>query len=170
MIKKVEIKLSKLKLLTRFCLCLLFPTLSLILFWEGQISDLFSMSVAIITSVFFISIAYYLILMMFQKDKGLIIDSDGIYNNSNWTSIGLIPWQSITHLETHQVSQTKFIMVHTSNQGVLLSKTSWIKRTLLSINSKVYGTPFSVISGTLSCNFNYLEKQLLSSFEEFKEQ
>ena len=46
---------------------------------------------------------------IFDKKVGLIIDSNGITDNSNASSIGLIEWDDISDVITKQVMSTKFL-------------------------------------------------------------
>ncbi len=49
---------------------------------------------------------------LFDKKIGLTIDSNGITDNSNSSSIGLIEWNDITKIRTKQVMSTKFLLIN----------------------------------------------------------
>jgi hypothetical protein len=90
----------------------------------------------------------------------LIINEDGIIDNTNASSIGLIKWADITEIRTEQVMSTKFLLIYTNNPKQILEKAKGIKRKLLEGNMKKYGTPLSITSNTIKYNFTDLEKLL----------
>ena len=103
---------------------------------------------------------------MFDKTIGLTVDENGIFDNTNASSVGLINWKDITAIKTQQVASTKFLLIYTANPDYYLERVSGFKRKLLQGNNKVYGTPFSITSNTLKYNFSELEKLLMERFDE----
>jgi hypothetical protein len=104
---------------------------------------------------------------LFDKKPGLIIDENGITDNSNASSIGLIKWSDITEVKTEQVVSTKFFLVYVKNPNEYIAKPkSRIKRKLLQANMTRYGTPLSITSNTLSWDFDRIEKLIMKSRTE----
>ena len=96
---------------------------------------------------------------LFDKKVGLIIDSNGITDNSNASSVGLIEWNDITDIITKQVMSTKFLLINVANPEKYIEKAkSGMKTKLMRSNMKIYGTPLSITSNTLKYDFGELEK------------
>ena len=104
-----------------------------------------------------------------DKKPGLIIDKNGITDNSNASSIGLIEWSDISEIKTSQVMSTKFIMIEVINPEKYIEKAkNGMKAKLMRANMKMYGTPLSITSNTLNYNFEELEKLIETEFRRNK--
>ncbi len=103
---------------------------------------------------------------MFDNNVGLTIDENGIIDNTNASSIGLIKWFEITEIKTEQVMSTKFLLIYTKDPKSILDKAKGMKRKLMTGNMKMYGTPLSITSNTWKYNFNDLEKLLKNRINE----
>lgn len=173
---KIEIPLSKSKMLL-----LLFGAIGFVVMGTFFIlnTDKFVSSIIrnpeIIKIVGFLSVLFfgaagvYGIRKMFDKSVGLTIDDNGIIDNTNASSIGLIKWADITEIRTEQVMSTKFLLIFTNNPNEILEKASWMKRKLMKGNMKMYGTPLSITSTTLKYNFDDLEKLLRDRLNQQRE-
>jgi len=105
---------------------------------------------------------------LFDKGYGLIIDKDGITDNTNGSSVGLISWTDILSIETKQVMTTKFLLVFITNPDKYINHTKGLKRKLLQANMRANGTPLSITSNSIRCNFDDLQTLLISNLNEFK--
>lgn len=87
---------------------------------------------------------------LFDNKPGLIIDKNGITDNTNATSIGLIEWDDITGIEVQQVVSTKFLILHTNNPDKYIKRAkNYFLRRAMEMNIKTYGSPISVTSNSL---------------------
>ena len=82
--------------------------------------------------------------------------NDGITDNSNATSIGLIEWDDITNIGTVQISSMKILMLET-DKYIERAKNRISKRAMKA-NHKIYGSPLSIISNSLKIKHGDLEK------------
>lgn len=103
----------------------------------------------------------YGIRKLFDKRIGLIIDENGITDNTNAVSVGLINWTDITEIKTEQVRSTKFLLIFISNPDKYLNRVGALQRKFMHANMLMYGTPLSLSSNTLKYNFADLEKIIL---------
>jgi hypothetical protein len=109
--------------------------------------------------IFFGAALIYGISKLFDNKPGLIIDENGISDNSNASSVGLINWSDIVEIKAEQVMSTKFLLIYVKNSEEYITKTkSALKRKLLQANMNKYGTPISIIYNTLSWDFAKVEK------------
>lgn len=106
--------------------------------------------------IFFGLAGLYILYKLFDKKPGLIIDKEGIYDNSSAAAGHLIKWERITGLRVEQVMSTKFILIDIENPEQFMDGVSGIKRKLMWSTYKMYGTPTSISSSTLSCDFDDL--------------
>lgn len=105
---------------------------------------------------------------LFDTQMGLIIDQNGITDNSSGVSVGFIDWADVRNLRTSQVMSTKFILIEVADPEKYISKATNFKARLLRQNLNMYGTPLCIASNTLDFSFNELENLLQKAFEEYK--
>jgi len=160
---KIEIPLSKTKLLLGIGGSALFVVLGIYFLTtmadrQTRFNPTILKGVGIASILFFGATGIYGIKKMFDKTIGLTIDENGIFDNTNASSVGLIKWTDITAIKTEQVASTKFLLIYTANPDFYLGKVKGFKRKLMEGNNRMYGTPLSITSNTLKYNFNDLEK------------
>lgn len=168
---KIEIPLSKTKLLLGIAGSILFVALGLYFITtmadqQTRFSPTMVKGVGIASILFFGATGIYGIKKMFDKTIGLTIDENGIFDNTNASSVGLIKWTDITEIKTEQVASTKFLLIYTANPEFYLDKVKGFKRKLMQGNNNMYGTPLSITSNTLKYNFDDLEKLINDRFDE----
>jgi hypothetical protein len=124
--------------------------------------------VGILSVIFFGAITVYGIIKLFDNKYGLIIQTNGIIDNTNASSVGLITWEDIISIKRQQVMSTKFLLIFLTNPDDYLNRATGLKRKLLYANMRMYGTPLSIISNSIKINFDDLEKLLTSNLDEFR--
>ena len=126
-------------------------------------------SVGIIAILFFGATGTYAFKKLFDKKLGLILDRNGITDNSNASSIGLIEWNDISAIKTRQVMSTQFLLIYVINPEKYIGKgNSKLKIRLMRYNMKMYGTPISITANTLKYSFVKLEQLVQSTFKKHK--
>ena len=171
---KIEISLSKTKLLLVIGISVLFMVLGYFLFatiadQQTDRSPTFVKGVGIAGILFFGAIGIYAVRKSLDKTIGLIVDENGIFDNTNALSVGLIGWADITKIESAQVSSAKFLIIHVKNPEKYIENTKGVKRILMKENNRAYGTPLTITSNTLKYKFNNLEKLINDKFKEYQE-
>ena len=179
MTEKIEIPLSKNKLLLGIGGSILFIILGIWLllnadsFQEHSFTllrnPLIVKGIGILGILFFGATGIFGFKKMFDKKVGLTIDSNGITDNSNASSVGLIEWSDITNIITKQVMSTKFLLINVNDPEKYIRKAkSGMKAKLMRSNMKMYGTPLSITSSTLKYDFKKLEKLMQTEFKSNK--
>lgn len=171
---KIEMPLSKTKLPLGIGGSILFVVLGYYLFTtiaeqQTRFNPTIVKGVGIAGILFFGATLMHGIKKMFDKTIGLTIDENGIFDNTNASSVGLIKWTDISDIKTEQVASTKFLLIYTTNPDFYLEKVKGFKRKLMEGNNKMYGTPLSITSTTLKFNFNDLEELLIEKLNEERE-
>lgn len=117
--------------------------------------------------VFFGLCLVFIARKLFDNKPGLIIDLNGITDNSNAIGIGLIEWKDITAIKTTQIVSTQFLTIHINKPEKYIerAKSLLLKKVMLA-NLKMYGSPISITSNSLKITFNELENLMLERFEK----
>lgn len=137
---------------------LLFVAIGFFMLWSA---------LGIIAILFFGATTGYGIFKLFDSKSGLIIDANGITENTNATSIGFIAWNDIYQIRIQQVASEKFIMIDLKTPQKYMDKAGNVfKKNLMKMNMKLYGTPVSISSRTLNYNFEELEEILQTAFRQ----
>ncbi len=102
---------------------------------------------------------------LFDKTTGLIINSKGIVDNTNASSIGLIEWSDIIEIRKAQVQSTKFLLLIVRNPEVYIQKAkNGLQAKMMRMNMKIYETPITIVSGTLKIKFEELEQMVIENY------
>lgn len=125
--------------------------------------------VGLVSIIFFGLCGFFLGRKLFDKQAGLVIDNNGITDNTNGTSIGLIEWNDIIGVKRVEISSAKILVILINNPDKYIerAKNGLLKRAMKS-NNKMYGSPISIISSSLKMKFNDLESLIISEMEKRK--
>jgi len=173
---KIEIPISKTKISLILVGALIFVILGvLFILTPDKFTTTFFRSPQTIMVVgttavlFFGAAGIYGLRKLFDKSIGLTIDENGITDNSNASSVGLIEWNDIVEIKTEQVMSTRFLLILISDPDKYLERVNGFKRKLMQGNMKMYGTPLSITSNALRYNFDDLERLVKSRLIEKQE-
>lgn len=96
----------------------------------------------------------------------LIINDKGIWDNTTFTQVGLITWNSITQITHQKIVNNHFIFIYTKDPEVYLNKVSGISLRILRKNQQGFGTPFTINGNGVRYNISQLHQLLLSEWEK----
>ena len=174
--EQIEIPLSRTKMTTAFIVSLIFigfgiwfvispPKVNSPVFGNPTLILL----VGIAAVLFFGFVAITIFRKFSDKRAGIIINSQGIIDNSSGVSAGLIPWTDIEEIKFVQVVSQKFLMVIVKNPQFYLDRVSNpIKRNAMKMNFKSYGSPISISANASKIDFETLKQQLEVKMKEYK--
>ncbi len=128
-----------------------------------------TVTLGLLSILFFGACFIYGLIKLFDKKAGLIMDENGITDNSNATSIGFIAWEDILSIDTRQVASTRFLLITVKNPEEYLERATGLKRRLLEANMRYYRTPLSITSTSLKYNFDDLEQLIRSCFTKYRQ-
>ncbi|MDN5202281.1 STM3941 family protein [Fulvivirgaceae bacterium BMA10] len=173
---KIEIPLSKMKITLLLIGAIIFIVLGILFILNPQqfTTNLFR-SPEIIRIVGIASVSFFglclifIVKKLFDNKIGLTIDHNGITDNTNATSVGLIEWEDITGIEKVQVASTKILMLQTDKPDKYINRgKSWISKRAMQANNNLYGSPLSIVSNSLKMKFEDLEELIRAEFEKRK--
>lgn len=125
--------------------------------------------VGIFSLVFFGVCLLFLIKHFINNKPGLIINEEGITDNTNATSVGLIKWNDITGIEKVQVLSSKILIILIDNpDDYIIRARNFISKKAMEANHKKYGSPISIISNSLKIDFEEMEELILREWENSK--
>ncbi|MDB5121223.1 MAG: hypothetical protein JWN56_2441 [Sphingobacteriales bacterium] len=171
--KQIEIPLSKIKLTL-----MLFGSIAFVAggIWMIASPNGFTTSyrtynpiwvfvVGLASVIFFGLCLIYIAKKLADGAPGLIINDQGINDNSSGVSAGLILWSDIKEIRMTEVVNQKFLMLIVFNPDQYISRqSSFIKRKAMEINYKSYGSPISISANGLKTSFDELFLLLQSEF------
>lgn len=173
---QIEIPLSKKKMTLILLGSIVFVGLGIwFIINPSKISNPIFSNSTLISIVGFVSILFFglIAVLIFRKlsDKnaGLIINHQGIIDNSSGISAGLVLWTDIEEIRTIQVANQKFLMFVVKNPQEYINKiTNPIKRKGMEMNYKNYGSPINISANSLQINFDELYSLLTKKLKEHK--
>ena len=158
--ERVEIKLSKTKNISTFLgsIALVSAALWLIIYADQQdrLNPWIPKIAGYLGLVFFGVCGVYIFVKLFDDRPGLVVDMNGILDNSSAASGQLIKWERIIGIRKLKVMSTKFILIDIENPEQFIEEAKGITRRLMWSNYKMTGTPTSIASTALTCNFDEL--------------
>lgn len=177
----VEIPLSKTKLikLLFFSVAFLFAGLWMLI-KDPQVSNpvfnnVITKSVASYGSIIMGALGiYFASRKLFDKKPGLVLNEQGIYDNTSAFKFGLIPWSDISaiyesSMQASIASKQHFVTIGlTDPDKYILRESNFLKKRLLQINARSYGSPIHISTNGLKTNHQELLQLIASFFEKYK--
>ena len=157
----IEIPLSKKKIFLFFILSILFVVAG---FWfvikspkiDSPIwGNIVMLHIAGVCSiVFFGFCTIYLFKKLFNYAPGLILNDEGIIDNSGAFDAELIEWKDITGFQILKVKRQKIIMVVVKNpEEYINNQKNRIKKLMMKSNYSLSDAPFHISANGLKCSF-----------------
>ncbi len=174
--EEIKIPLSKNKIMLLFLGALIFVFLGV---WLAIDPENFKVSIfryrsleliriiGIISVAFFGVCSFFIFKKVFDEKYGLIIDKNGITDNSNATSIGLVKWTDIIGIRVLEVVNQKFILIDVSNpEDYLGLKKNGIGKMAMKANYNKYGSPISITANSLKADFEVIREIIEKQYEK----
>jgi hypothetical protein len=169
---KMVIPLSKTKLTL-----LLFGSLAFVAgsIWIWSIADtqnrydpLFMKGVALVGICFSGLCGLYWCIKIFDRKPGLVIDAEGIVDNSSLTAAGRIPWEDIVGFKIYWVAGQKLLAIEVRDPQKYVKRGGTFKRMWNTANTKRAGSPIIITSNALQIEFDRLVSILTQSLSRYR--
>jgi hypothetical protein len=173
----VSIPLSKSKLYLSVLLSLMFVALGFWMLSGTPQSDhvIFGnktlMMITGLVSIGFFGLAGFTAFRKISDSKpGLLVDAQGITDNSSGLAVGHIPWADIRGFNMKSTFNQKFLMVLLNNpEDYINRQTSGFKRNAMRMNLRTHGSPVTLSAGTLKTNMKDLQALLESRLNAYRQ-
>lgn len=121
----------------------------------------------VVTIVFFGFLGFSILRKLPDDKPGLIINDEGILDNSSPLAAGLILWDDILEIRTITISSQNMLEISVKNPEEYINRqSSFLKRKGMQGNYKMYGSPIYISANSLTVGFQELhdliQKNLLS--------
>ncbi|MDH0675798.1 MULTISPECIES: STM3941 family protein [unclassified Empedobacter] len=108
------------------------------------------------------------IILLLNKEKGIILTNFGITDNSNYESLGYIKWDDISHIKTVKTYSGEYLELSIKNKKnyIINNNISLLKRLLIVMNNWHPNETIILNSRKLNCTFQELEASVITKWEK----
>ena len=167
----VTIPLNKLKIGLSILGCVIFVVVGIMLWLIADSQALYNPTllrvVGAVSVAFFGLIGLYVSQKIFDNKPGLILDSEGLIDNSSGVSAGRVRWDEITRIGVTRVGRQRFLTITVLDPQKYVERGNAFQQKLSAINLKQYGSPVQISSGTLKMGFEELAQMLVDYYERY---
>jgi hypothetical protein len=129
----------------------------------SRLNFLYVRTAAILGIGFFGLCGLYAVFKLFDRAPGLIVDAEGIIDNSSGLSAGRIQWSDICGFQITSLYQQRFLAIEIRAAEKYVLRAPLWKRPLVALNAKYFGSPIQISANTLKIDFDRLVKLLADS-------
>lgn len=149
--KPLEVYMGKGKLWMLAFGCLVFIVIGSWIFSEylNENMTLFYGIVGLACILLFAACLIYFIRKLFDHSPAIVIDSEGILDNSSYIAGGLIRWDDILNIELYQLAGQKMIGIQLKDPDSYLAGRQGLKRQLMKINQGIVQAPINIAQSAL---------------------
>ena len=91
-----------------------------------------------------------------DNQPGLIINSQGIIDNSSGVAAGFISWSEVTDLKIAEIQGQKFLTFIVADPQKYMENVNPLLRWIHQANLRMFGSPIQISSNALKINFDKL--------------
>lgn len=168
--KPLAIPLSKIKITLLLLGSVAFVAGGLWLWTHAEVvlhrSPLYVKGVAVAAVGFFGLCGVFAVFKLFDSAPGLIIDSEGIFDNSSAIAAGRIPWSDISGFVVRTVERQRILTIEVRDPEKYVLRAHILKRPFVAWNSSHFGGPIQISANTLKMNFDELVRTLTEAHKE----
>ncbi|MBZ4189039.1 STM3941 family protein [Niabella beijingensis] len=120
-----------------------------------------------ICTAFFGLCAILLFLKLRDKKEGLIIDAEGITDNSSGIAAGRILWKDVRSIRVEEAAGQQFIMMEVKDPLLYLrQQKNPVKKRAMELNYQLYKTPVGITANFLTVKTEQLLQLLQTAFKD----
>jgi len=146
---------------------LLWPAIDLIP--RRNVSYVWMASALGASAAFFGVCGLYALRKLFDTAPGLVIDDEGIVDNSSGISAGRIPWSEIIGVHVKTVQRQRFLTIEVRDPQKYVQRASFLKRGFVSLNARYFGGPIQISASVLKINFDELHSMISRAFDKSRQ-
>ena len=123
-------------------------------------SSTFLQSWGLIGIAFFSLTSMYCLKKLFDNKPGLIIDENGIWNNSSIISNHTIQWSELKGASLTKIGKEKILFLYFKDDNGFILKFNFIERFLMRLNLSLYNSPIGISTRSLKYDVEKLNRQI----------
>lgn len=104
---------------------------------------------------------------LFSPRPGLVLDREGLTDQSSGLAVGFVPWRDIAGLEPCVIQGQKMLVVLLKNPQAYVDKGGPLRRQLYRMNLGLVGSPFAISSNSLKLGFDELVVLCTRYYEKY---
>lgn len=105
---------------------------------------------------------------LFDDKPGLIIDAEGIVDNSSAVAAGRILWDEITSLKISEIAGQRFLTIMVVSPEKYVGGQSKLRAWLNSMNTKMTGSPINISTNALKISLDALADHLTKACAKYR--
>jgi hypothetical protein len=132
---------------------------------QRRYPPLYVRSAAVACGLFFGACSVYAFFKLLDSKPGLIVDLNGIVDNSSGVAAGRVPWDEIVAVKSSEIMGGRFLTIVVSNPQKYVGRGNFLLRMSNAANMKLTGSPINISSTALALKFDDLEEIIRLSAE-----
>ena len=114
----------------------------------------------LIGTSFFGLTGLYCLKKLFDNKPGLIIDENGLWNNSSIISNHTIKWNELSGVGLTKIGKEKILFLYFKDDKSFMMKFTLIERFLMRLNLSLYNSPIGISTRSLKYDIDKLNRQI----------
>lgn len=132
-------------------------------------SPTFIYAIAVVAILFFGACGYIGVKKFFDDTPGLIVNAEGIFDNSSGVSAGLVPWSDIAGINEYTIGRQKFISILVYDPEKYAERGNALRRMTNKANIKMCGTPINISANSLQVSYPELLAMVNDYFQYYQQ-
>ncbi|WP_054957251.1 STM3941 family protein [Paenibacillus dakarensis] len=124
--------------------------------------------IGIISMIFFGFGMFYFISRMINKKPSLIVNDEGITDQSSYIEAGVIPWGEIKNIELYSYINQRMIGIQLHHPEKFMSKQKGFKKLLMRANQGLVNTPINIAESGLPISIDQLYLIIMQKWNRTK--
>ena len=133
-------------------------------------SEFFTSFWGIIGAGFFGLTFLYLLKKMFDNKPGMMLDENGLYNNSSIISHHTVRWDELSGAGLTKIGKEKIIFIYFKDDKEFIKKFNLFEQILMRLNLAMNGSPIGISSRTLNYDIDRLNRQIQYRIKNWAQQ
>jgi hypothetical protein len=135
---------------------------------DGNPAGLLTYALLVITILFFGFCGLHAAFKLFDRSPGLVIDDQGIIDNSSGLAAGRILWSEIKGIQVTRVHGQRFLTIDVQAPEKYVDRFSYLRRKFVRLNATYFGGPIHIPATTLKLGFDELVDIVRENFEKHR--
>lgn len=135
---------------------------------QTRYPPMFLKVVSLANLCFFGLVGVYAFVKLLDNRPGLIVDAEGIVDNSSAIAAGRVRWEEIAGLSVNSIAGQSFVTIEVTDPSKYLERAGTFSRMMNVGNMKLVGSPINISSLALRIEFEELVRVLSDSLEKYR--